>query len=61
MKRLQPARVSVIICGLLPTHLTPQTPKGWKQVGGGAPAAGVHAGTTGGDWGGRGRVAADDS
>lgn len=32
MKRLQPVHASVIICGLLQTHLTPQTPKCWKQV-----------------------------
>lgn len=32
MKRLQSVHVSVIVCGLLQTHLTPQTPKCWRQV-----------------------------
>lgn len=32
MNRSQSVHVSVIICGLLRTRLTPQTHKGWKQV-----------------------------
>lgn len=54
MKRLQSVHVSVIICGLLQTHLTPQTPKCWRQVQPGGserrPAVAVHVGTPARNW-----------